>query len=41
MEARGYITDEQYWAVMTSLGFDKAKYSLRDERAMRSRTRRT
>lgn len=31
MEANGHVTDEQYWEVMTSLGFDKEKYSLRDE----------
>ena len=31
MEANGYISDEQYWSVMTSLGFDKETYSLRDE----------
>ena len=31
MEVNGYVTDEQYWQVMTSLGFDKQKYSLRDD----------
>ena len=25
------VTDEEYWQVMTSLGFDKQKYSLRDD----------
>ena len=31
MEAKGHFTDDEYWAVMISLGMDKALYSLRDE----------